>query len=182
VTILGRGDLAPARRHRRRWPRVLALLVVLGVLGGAGWEAYRLWQGDSSPAAVAPPCTTPTPPPAPAAASEVTLRVLNGTRRTGLAHDVAKRLRHRGFHVRSVGNNPAQVRATVVTYPDGALPAALAVADQLRRGATAPGGASVVTLVLGRNFHGLASHSAAKANRARDERAASPSASPCPGS
>ncbi len=181
MTIPGRGDLAPARRQhrRRRWPRVLALLLVLGVLGAAGWEAYRLWVEDTSQSRVAAPCVTPTPPPVPAAADEVRVRVLNGTRRPGLAHDVATRLRHRGFAVRKVGNNPQRTARTTVTYPAGVLAAGLAVAEQLPAAELTAGSGRLVDLVLGRDFHRLATRKEAAARRAQDERAASPSPPAC---
>jgi hypothetical protein len=43
------------------------------------------------------------------------LRVLNGTDRAGLAHDVAAQLRRRGFRIAGVGN-AKHVRRTEVRY------------------------------------------------------------------
>jgi hypothetical protein len=183
VTILGRGDLAPPRRsRRRRWPRALLALVVIGALGVGGWYAYDRWiDDDGGRDLVATPCVTPTHPPAPAAAEDVTLWVLNGTKRVGLAHDVAKALRDRGFRVTKVANAPSRADKTVVGFASGDQAAALTVAEQLPDPAAAMTGgtAKQLTLVLGPDFRRLATPAEAAAHHEADVTAANPPPPAC---
>lgn len=183
MTILGRGDLAPPRRsRRRRWPRALLVLVVLGALGYGAWYAYDRWiQDDDATVDVATPCVTPSHPPAPAAAKDVTLWVLNGTKKVGLAHDVAKALRARGFRVTKVANAASRAAETQVAFATGDRSAALTVAEQLPdpAGAMTDGTAKQLTLVIGADYHGLASPAEASAHHDADARAATPTPPPC---
>lgn len=160
---------------------MFALLVVasLGVGGWFGWQAVR-GDGKGDTAHSLRPCIEPTHPPAPSGSRDVRLRVLNGTNRAGLAHDVATQLRARGFRLAGVGNNPRRLAATTVEYPDGALAAAEAVSEQLRDAQLEAGRVRVVTLILGRDFHRLASVPEASARRAADTQRAHPTPSPCP--
>ena len=82
---------------------------------------------------------------------DVTLDVLNGTRISRLAGRNADALRAAGFHV-DVVDSADPTAATTIEYPNGAEPAALAVAAQVP-GATLAETSSVhkVTLVLGDN-------------------------------
>ncbi|WP_432561528.1 LytR C-terminal domain-containing protein [Kineococcus sp. SYSU DK003] len=115
------------RRHSRlvRQRIVFAVVVVLVLAVGGG--AYLVWSdrwqpgGAATPTAAAPaPTCTPQAvellPPA-----EVSLTVLNGTDRRGLAASVAGELRSRGFVVTEVGNAPAATGpvTAVVTFPAG---------------------------------------------------------------
>lgn len=110
------------------------------------------------------------------------LRVLNGTNRAGLAHDVADQLRRRGFRIAGVGNAPHVFAATLIQHPDADLAGALGVAEHFRTAAVTSAKVRVVTLVIGRDFHGLASQQVAARQHATDVRSASPSPSPCPSS
>jgi LCP family protein required for cell wall assembly len=65
----------------------------------------------AAPADAAAPAQGPTVPP-----SSVSVDVLNGTGKTGLAGTVADLLRGQGFTVGSVGNEPGTVNQTVVRY------------------------------------------------------------------
>jgi hypothetical protein len=119
------------------------------------------------------------------AAGEVHVRVLNGTNRAGLAHDVAMQLRARGFRLAGVGNNSRRLAATTVEHPEGALAAAEAVAEQMTAVQMTAvqiqaGQVRVVTLIVGRDFRRLASVQAAAKARAADTRRARPTPSPCP--
>ena len=113
LTPLGAG---PPRA--RRWPRVIATLVILALVAAAG---YGVWwwltqRPDDEPAPAASPtrtCTTPTPPtprklPVP---SDVTLAVANGTDRSGLAVETADTFAARGFVVTDVGNTDRPVKS-----------------------------------------------------------------------
>jgi hypothetical protein len=186
VTILGRGDLAPPRRSRhRRWPRALLALVVLGALGAGAWYGYDRWIDDEGGKdSVATPCVTPSHPPAPAAAKDVTLWVLNGTKRVGLAHDAAKDLRARGFRVTKVANASSRAVRTTVSYATGDRAAGLAVAEQLPDPAAAlgDGGAKRLALILGPDYRGLTSTAAAAAHHDADVEAANPPPPACAGS
>src|SRR3954451_4052828 len=181
VTVLGRGDLAPRRRPRRRGRKVLVLLLVVAVAVG-GWFGWQALRGDDSAdrSAALRPCVQPTHPPAPAAAAAVHVRVLNATKRAGLAHDVAQQLRARGFRLAGVGNHPRRVSVTTVQHPTAALAAAEAVAEQLPEAHLEAGNVKVVTLLIGADFRRLASTQQAAQARAADTRRASPVPSPCP--
>ena len=160
---------------------MLVLLVVasLAVGGWYGWQAVR-GDGKGDTHQALRPCIQPTHPPAPSAARDVRLRVLNGTNRAGLAHDVATQLRARGFRLAGVGNNPRRLASTTVEYSDGALAQAEAVAEQLSAAQMQGGNVRVVTLILGRDFRRLVSVSESSARRAADTKRAHPTPSPCP--
>ena len=182
MTVLGRGDLSPPRRHRRHGRRtLLVVLLVVASLAVAGWFGWQALRGDDTSTVRSGnvPCVQPTHPPAPVAASAVKVRVLNGTNRAGLAHDVADQLRRRGFRIAGVGNAP-HVAKTVVQHADTDQAAGLTVAEQLRAAELSAAKVRVVTLVIGRDFHGLAGKQLAGKRHAADLRAASPSPSPCP--
>lgn len=158
------------------------VVLVVASLAVGGWFGWRAWRGNptASVRSVAPPCVQPTAPPAPAAAAGVRVRVLNGTKRAGLAHVVAAQLRSRGFRIAGVGNAPHVVAATAVQHAAGDLSGALAVAEQLRVANAQVAQVRVVTLIIGRDYHGLASKELTAAHRAADLRNASPSPSPSP--
>src|SRR5438270_2180383 len=79
VTILGRGDLSPRRRSRRRGP-ILVMIVVAGLLAAAGWVGWHALRGsDNGPRQTLRTCVTPSPAPTPAEPAGVTVAVLNAT-------------------------------------------------------------------------------------------------------
>jgi len=169
VTIPGRGDLAPRRRHYHpiRW---LAAVVVIGLIALASYAGYRHFNGrSSSPARVTtlPLCKTAAPvgPPPP---GKVHLTVLNGTLTSGLAAEVAKALQHRGFHVAKVGNT--QKLATgiaTISYGPGKFLPAQTLADHITGAKLVKGTAAGVQLAIGPRYRSLASASAAAAARTR---------------
>lgn len=180
MTIPGRGDLVPRRRKRRTGRNVIALVVVLA-LAAAGYEGYQHFKGGStSTVTTLPPCPKPTAV-GPAAPRTVHVAVLNGTLTSGLAAQVAKALRHRGFHVASVGNTRKLVKTgvVVVSYGPGRYLAAQAVAEEFPHATVVKGNAAGVQLAIGPAFSTLASKSAVAAARAQFSRAAA-SASPTP--
>ena len=180
MTILGRGDLSPPRRHRGSGP-IVATVLVAALLGGGGWVAWHELRGSghSSRQAVRT-CVTPSAAPSPAQPAAVTVAVLNATPKVGLAHQVATQLKARGFRVGRVGNTKASVAGSaVVTYGPGARAAALAVAENVAGATVTPVASGAVTLQLGPTFSALAAPADVQAARARDSAAASPKPAVC---
>jgi hypothetical protein len=102
---------------------------------GYGTGGLPAKDGGASGAGAAAPSPAPTSAPAPAAGSgvtvppaQVTVDVLNGTSRTGLAATAATALKQVGFAVGTVGNAPSPVAKTVVRYGSGAEAKARTVA------------------------------------------------------
>jgi hypothetical protein len=184
VEIPGRGDLSPRRRHHRpgRW---LAAVVVLALVAGASYAGYRHFNNDN-PTSVAlstpPRCTghsvTPTAPRPPAGS----IVINNGTLTTGLAHGVSKALKHRGFHVASVGNtNKLETGIATVKYsPDRAELAYWAAAQFSGAQLEPVRGYRVAEVDIGPRFTALVSRSAAQSQLTRLRAAASPSATASP--
>lgn len=110
-----------SRIVRQRIVFVVVVLLVLAVGGGAYLVWSDRWQpgAEPTPTAAAGPTCVPAAPPALLASGEVTVDVLNGTDRRGLAAAVAGELRTRGFVVTNVGNAPAATgpSTAVVTFP-----------------------------------------------------------------
>jgi LytR cell envelope-related transcriptional attenuator len=155
VTIPGRGDLSPRRKHRN-WRRRFAVTGVLVVVLGGGYFGYQQIFGGSaaSPAALPPcPAATPTTP----TALQAKLVVKNATLETGLAGDVARQLRRRDFHVASIGNTPFRGKGVAtVLYSADRLESAQLVATQFA-GATMQevDGTNVLEVDIGPKFESL---------------------------
>lgn len=169
LTPLGRGGRSSSRSHgRRRWPRVLLVLLVLALVAGGSYAAWRWLSHDESaaPVSTAPSevCRTPAlkSPKALPFPSEVTVAVANGTDRAGLAIETADVLAGIGFDVSDIGNTSKPVKKGVaeVRYPAGELAAAITVASYLP-GATLieveDGPETTMTLWLGPEFSDVAS-------------------------
>lgn len=135
LTPLGAGAAAS---RPRRWPKVLAALLALSLLGGAAYGSWW-WFGQGSDDEATPSvqptriCTTPTPKtpkrvPDPA---EITVAVGNGTDRTGLAVETADALALRGFLITSIGNADQPVKEGIaqVRFAKGDLASAVVVAS-----------------------------------------------------
>lgn len=98
-------------------------------------------SGSALPLPAASPTVTPTPPkssakPTPRKSSakpapQLSVVVLNQTRRTGLARSVAQRLNGRGWTVVQVGNFRGNIPLTTVYYPPGASSQAAQLARTL---------------------------------------------------
>jgi hypothetical protein len=112
------GDKYPRmRRPRRRGRLVVALVASAAALGLAGWGTLQLIDvftggGKASAAgtrsACAPKASASASPKASAAAypepAQITVNVLNATKRAGLAKKTADELEKRGFRIGEVGN------------------------------------------------------------------------------
>ena len=174
-TPIGSGGRRPGRR--RRWPRVLAVLLVLAVVAAFGVGGYWWLFAGGGDGGSAGPATSPTPTcttpevelprrlPKPA---DVKVEVLNGTSTSGLATDTADAFVLLGFDVVGFGNADAETEGVAtVTYAKGDLPEAVVVASYLPGATLAPtsrrtGG--VVTATLGAGFEDVATPAEARAN------------------
>jgi hypothetical protein len=156
---------------------------VLVLLAGGGYAAFLGLSGGSSKpvAAPLPLCRGPAGPAKPAVTvpRERQVAVLNATLRTGLAAQVAAQLKHRGFHVTTVGNTPTMMRRGVATvrYATAQRTTALYLAAQVP-GSTLVAGGRGVQLDIGPGFRQLAT--ARDANIAYARSLPSPSPTPTP--
>lgn len=205
------GDLAPARRGRRRGgygrkrrnPLPVLLAIVLVVAAAVG--AYLLTRGRGpsagsglqpvarcpSPAPSAAPSAVPTTPPAEVAPvrlpapGAVSLRLLNGTTKSGEGRTVANQLVVRRFKVTDFGNAQRLLAgASTVTYGPGAAPGAQLVASYVPGARLVPNPKArrgSVEVVLGSSFTALRSPAqAAAAARAAPPPAPAVPAAPAP--
>jgi len=174
-TPIGAGGHGPA--HRRSWPRVVAVLLVVALVAGLGVGAYWWFFGGGSadsgasatPSATSS-CRTPKPklrnPLPPRRLVEV--EVLNGTDRSGLATQTADELVVAGLDVVAYGNADAPVKGVGrVTYAKGDLGYAVVVASYFPGVTLKPvdrntGG--VVTVTLGAEFDKVATPREARDN------------------
>lgn len=181
------GDLAPARRRRygggygrRRHRRNLRLGVGVGLLLVAGGVAYLLRQESSkvpdrlastptcapraTPTTVASPASLPQP-------QQVQLALLNGTARNGLAKSIGDALAAQGFVVTAQANAPAAlVGPSQVVWGPGAQPSAelvlrYVIGSRAVSNPRAPRGS--VQVILGSEFHRLATPAELAAQAAR---------------
>lgn len=181
MSILGTGDLSP-RRRRRHAGRYLGILLGLVVVAAAAFFGVKHFTGgSSSPDTSTLPLCKKTAPPGPAKPSIVHVRVLNGTLTGGLAAEVAVDLKHRGFHIESVGNTDKLVKTgtAIVSYGPGRLLEAQAVADEFAGATLQAGDFAGVQVAIGPSYTALASKSAAAQARAQYVQVDS-SASPSP--
>lgn len=91
----------------------ITLLILLAILG------YGAWWGWKN--IIAPPQTTPAPPCVPTKVtnkslktSQVTVRVYNGGDKKGLASDITRDLRAKGFNVLDPANTDQKISTTVI--------------------------------------------------------------------
>lgn len=203
------GDLAPARRGRRRGgfgrkrrnPLPVLLAVVLVVAVAVGAYLLTRGRGPSSPSSRPPVarCPSPAPPAAPSAVrttapakvaparlpapGAVSLRLLNGTNKGGQARAIANQLVARRFKVTAFGNAPRPLAgASTVTYGPGAGPGAQLVASFVPGARLVPAPKArrgSVDVVLGSSFTALRSPAQAAA-AARGATAPVPAAPPAP--
>jgi hypothetical protein len=108
VTIPGRGDLAPPHRHVPLG-RYVTVVLVLALLGGGAYAAYRGLSGGSSSNAAAklplcPKSAKPGHAARPPSIPQSKVTVYNASLITGLATEVAAGLKQRGFRIGQIGN------------------------------------------------------------------------------
>jgi hypothetical protein len=169
LTPLGVGGARRARRGGRSRHAGRNLFVLLLVVSAAAAGVVWFWNpGTETPVAARarPSCPPTQAAPTVVAARAVHLNVYNATKRRGLASDVAKELRKRGFLVGKVSNDPASRKVTGVAEVRASTAGAgaartvgaqvtsfVAIPDQ-RKDAS-------VDLVLGAAFHSLRTAAAA---------------------
>lgn len=153
-------DAAP--RHTWRHVRTaVTLLILVGFVVGAAWYSWNeVVADDADTTRVSPSCVpveaTDAPKP-----KNIELNVYNATTRSGLARDVASKMRKRGFAILEIDNDPLgktiRASAEVRSHPDQEKAAGVVVA-------MVPGAkfvpdereSSAVDLVLGEDFEKLA--------------------------
>ena len=140
-------------------------LVVLGVVAviavaatGSGKKPKALTSTPPPTASLHPtvsstPSATPTPTPSATATSlaGITVNVLNGTQRPGLATALANKLKADGYTVKTIGNQTTHQTQTTIYYRAGSKAAAealLASHPELKRIAPAPTGQTVTLAVV----------------------------------
>jgi hypothetical protein len=148
----------PSHRRKTRRSLVTLALVVL-MLFFAFWYAYSYYRASGAPRAT-PPSSSCTKTAAPTPAT-ITLNVYNATDRNGLAARTATALRHRGFKVATVSNDPLQktvAGAAEVRYGRSGLASSRLVLATVKGAKPVQDGRTdaSVDLVLGAKFTALA--------------------------
>lgn len=156
------------RRHRKHRRTAITLLIVLALVAGAFYYAASYWKSPSRSAASGCPTTSTADPnataaaaPAPPEPSQITVNVYNSTNRSGLAADVGKQVKARGFVVGTVANDPlkktiaqpAQIRSGPNGQAAAAVVAALLPGAEVVQDARGDGS---VDLAIGNGFQALA--------------------------
>ena len=109
----------------------LTLLVFLGVLLYAAWWGYNNII-QPVPKQQAAPCVDQTLTKGQLKSSQVTLRVFNGGDRKGLAGDVGRALRDKGFKVLQTRNTVEKIQKTVIVGASAKDPEVLFVQSFLK--------------------------------------------------
>ena len=140
------------------------VLVGLGIFGLSLVNGSISFHGSTqSSSAVASPTTTPTPTPTivPTVDPSLSVNVLNGTTRAGLARTVSDKLTAAGWKIGALANaDTTNVAQTVVYYSDPKNQAAALGVAQSLPGATVQetqtyaGSGADLTVVVGANFTG----------------------------
>lgn len=99
----------------------LTLLILLGVLvWGAWWGYHNVIRPVPAPAPA--PCVTQSVAKGQLKSSQVTVSVFNGGDRVGLAGDVGRTLRGKGFKVARTTNTNVKIQKTVIVGADAKNP------------------------------------------------------------
>lgn len=103
------GESAEARARRRR--TIITVLIVLFILFFAAWYALSYIRADDARRTTTPSSTSESPT-CELTPGQVEVNVYNATTREGLAAQVARDLKKRGFDVTSIANDPKRVEVT----------------------------------------------------------------------
>ena len=141
---------------------VLAVVAVIAVAAtGSGKKPNARTSTPPPTATVQPtisssPSPSVTPTPTSTSLAGITVIVLNGTQRPGLATALDTKLRSDGYTVKSFGNQSTHQTLTTIYYHAGfkaAAEALLASHPELKRVAPAPAGQTVtLTVVIGDDY------------------------------
>jgi hypothetical protein len=104
----------------------LTLLLLLGVLCYAAWWGYTNVLRPIPPSPVQP-CVDQSVNKGQLKSSQVTVKVYNGGNKRGLAGDVGRSLRERGFNVIRTANTAEKISKTVIVGADAKNPEVLLV-------------------------------------------------------
>lgn len=165
MTPMGQGGRMYPRS--RRWPRALAVLVVLALVVAVGAGAWWSLTRDEPAAAPAPTasatCRTKAakPPKSIPPPGQVMVDVANGTDQAGLAINTSDTLTERGFRIVGIGNTERPVKQGVaqVRYREARLGAAIRLASYVPGAQLVPVPRlrrATVLLWLGPEFAGVA--------------------------
>lgn len=168
------------RRTRRLRATQLGMFSVLAValIGIGVYAVGELQEPSAEPGVISPKSLGPDPmqvqcpdPEAtPLEPGEVTVTVLNGTTRSGLAGTTAEELGERGYEVADVGNTRSAGAPVAIVYGPAGYLAAMSVNAQLASADQEPvlklsedREGAAVDLLLGTGYRGLAEESEASA-------------------
>ena len=104
----------------------ITLLILFGMLLYGAWWGYNNIM-NPIPALPPEPCVDQSVPKGQLQASQVVIRVYNGGDRKGLAADVGRSLRGKGFRVVITTNTAEKIQKTVIVGADGNNPEVLFV-------------------------------------------------------
>ncbi len=104
----------------------ITLLILFGMLLYGAWWGYNNIM-NPIPALPPEPCVDQSVPKGQLQASQVVIRVYNGGDRKGLAADVGRSLRGKGFRVVTTTNTVEKIQKTVIVGADGNNPEVLFV-------------------------------------------------------
>jgi LytR cell envelope-related transcriptional attenuator len=141
---------------------VVAVIAIAATGGGGKKPAAQTTTppptASTRPTVSISPSTTVTPSPTASTPnlSSITVDVLNGTLRPGLAKALADKLKAEGYTVKMFGNQAAHQTQTTIYYTAGSKAAAealLSAHPELKRVAPAPTGQKVtLTVVIGDDY------------------------------
>ena len=142
---------------------VLGVVAVIAIAATGGGGKKPAAQTTTPPPTVSThptvsstPSTTVTPTATASNLARITVDVLNGTQRAGLATTLANKLKAEGYTVKKVGNQPSHQAQTTIYYRVGfkaAADALLAAHPELKRVAEGPASqAETLSVVIGDDY------------------------------
>ncbi|MGI8880029.1 MAG: LytR C-terminal domain-containing protein [Jatrophihabitans sp.] len=156
----------PANAVRRPVPAIVFLLILSLLAAIVWWRVLHRASDASTPKGTKSNCSTSAPSkpvtlPAPKA---VSLTVLNGNGKSGLAATISNQLKARGFKIAKYGNDDPVTGVAEIRYTTKFATAATVVKAYLPGATLVPldGTAAGVTVSLGAKFAALASAAAVK--------------------
>lgn len=139
---------------------VLGIVAVIAIAATGSGKKPNAQVSTPPPTASTHPSVTPTPTLTPTATTtslaSITVDVLNGTQRAGLATALANKLKAAGYTVKTIGNQTTHQTSTTIYYRSGSKAAAdalLAAHPELKRVSPAPASQTeTLTVVIGDDY------------------------------